>query len=315
MRRRSLFLVAVIIILRMVLAREFKIGYVDTDRVIARCETAAEAKRLLAQEISRLEAKVDSLRNDYESAREEYESQQLTLSEEGRRSKQADVEQKKRRYEVFLNEVYGSEGRIEQKNRELIAPIVKKIDSAVARIATEEGFSLVVDAAKAGILFAAAGLDLTQMVIDELNREYVPVTPGAQRRRFVIPIIWEMNDQAKQDRIGQQIRTFVYDFVQAAPNTEVIANRRADEIAQERNLTGQQIGLEQAIEMGRCLDVDYVVYGFCSKRDRRISFELSLADVRLSTVRQTQSGEAERPELLREQVGAVMRVLLSSIQD
>ncbi|MEO0074432.1 MAG: OmpH family outer membrane protein [candidate division WOR-3 bacterium] len=300
--------------LQLVWAKEFKIGYVDTDRVIARCEAAAEAKRLLTQEIGRLEAKVDSLRNDYEAARQEYDSQQLTLSEEGRRSKQADVEQKKRRYEAFLNEVYGNEGRIEQKNRELIAPIVRRIDSAVARIAADEGFSLVVDAAKAGILFAVQGLDLTDMVIDELNREYVPVAPGSQRRRFVVTPIWETNDQAKQERTGQQIRTFVSDFVQAAPNTEVIPPRRTDEVALERNLTDQQIALEQALDIGRSLDVDYVIYGSCSKRDRRISFELSLADVRLSTVRQTQSGEAERPEFLREQVGAVMRVLLSAIQ-
>lgn len=314
MRWWALFTATVVGILQAALAREFKIGYVDTDRVIARCEAAAEAKRMLTQEISRLEARVDSLRDDYENARQEYESQQLTLSEEGRRSKQADVEQKKRRYEAFLNEVYGSEGRIEQKNRELIAPIVKKIDSAVARIAADEGFSLVVDAAKAGILFAIPGLDLTQFVIDELNREYVTVAAGAQRRRFLVSIIWETNDQAKQDRVGQQIRAFVYDFVQAAPNAEVIANRRVDEIAQERNLAGQQIALEQALDIGRSLDVDYVLYGSCGKRDRRISFELSLADVRLSTVRQTQSAEAERPELLREQVGAVMRVLLSGIQ-
>jgi outer membrane protein len=296
-------------------AKDIKVGYVDSDRVIARYEAAVEAKRQLDQEIGRFEARAESLRADYENAKQEYQSQELTLSEEGKRAKLAEVEQLKRRHEAYLSEVYGREGRIEQKNRELIAPLVQKIDSAVAGIAAEEGFTLVVDASKAGIVFAEPGLDLTQMVIDELNREYTPVTPTQQRKLFVIAVIWDVNDQAKQDRTGEQIRTFAYDFIQAAPNVEMVANRKADEIAQQRNLSGQQIQLDQALDIARTLDADYVVYGFCSRRDRRINFELSVAEVRLSTVRQTQSGEAERPEVLREQVGAVVRVLLSSVQN
>ncbi|MBM3315450.1 OmpH family outer membrane protein [candidate division WOR-3 bacterium] len=297
------------------IAKEYKIGYVDSDRVIARYEAAVEAKRQLDAEIDRFEVRAESLKAEYDNAKQEYESQELTLSEEGKRAKQAEVDQRKRRYEAYLSEVYGREGRIEQKNRELIAPIVQKIDSAVAKLAAEERFSLVVDASKAGIIFAEPGLDLTQLVVDELNREYTPVTPTQQRKLFVVTIIWETNEQARQDRIGEKIRTFSYDFVQAAPNVEMVASRKADEIAQERNLSGQQIQLDQALEIARALDADYVVYGFCSQHDRRTNFELSVADVRLSVVKQAQAGEAEREELLREQVGSVVRVLLSSVQD
>jgi outer membrane protein len=294
-------------------AKEFRVGYVDTDRVIAKYEAAVDAKKQLDAEISKFEARADSLKSDYEQAKQEYESQQLTLSEEGKRAKLAEVEQRKKRYESYLNEVYGRDGRIEQKNKELIAPIVEKIDSAVARLAAEEGFALVVDAAKAGIVYSQAGLDLTQLVIEELNREYTPVATTQQKVNYAVVKIWDMNELARQERVGETVRGIVYDFVEASPQAEMVAVRKLDDVATERNLIGQQLQLEQALEVARAVSADYVVYGFCSKRDRKVTFELSIADVRLSTALKTQQGEADRPEVLREQVAAIVRVLLSSV--
>lgn len=295
------------------MGKDFKVGYVDTDRVIAKYEAAIEAKRQLEVEISRFELRADSLKTDYERAKQEYESQQLTLSEDGKRAKLAEVEQRKRRYESYLSEVYGRDGRIEQKNRELIAPIVEKIDSAVAKLASEEGFSLVVDASKAGIVFGQPELDLTQLVIAELNREFTPVMTAQQKLSYVIVKIWDVNDQAQQDQTGRLIRSYAFDFIKTSPQAEMTAIGRVDQITIERNLGNQQIQREQALEIARALSADYVVYGFCSRRDRKVTFDLAIADVRLGNELKVQQGTADRDELLREQVGAVVRVLLSSV--
>jgi len=68
------------------------------------------------------------------------------------------------------------------------------------------------------------------------------------------------------------------------------------------------------VDAGRALDADYVVYGYSSKQDRRIQFELSIADVRLGTMVKSQKGDAARPDDLQEQVGAVVRVLLAAVE-
>ena len=298
-----------------VAAKEFKVGYVSTDRVIERYEAAVEAKRALNEAIAKFEAKADSLKGDYDRIKSEYESQQLTLSEEGKRAKAAEVDAAKRRYDTYMTEVYGTNGKIDQKNLELIAPIVEQIDSVVSRIAVEEGYSLVLDAAKANIVYSQPGLDITQLVVDELNRQYEPVAPTVTGKAvFAIMPIFNANSQAMQDGVGSQIRSFVYKFASDRVNTDMVANGKTDQ-----ELTGRGISVsgemqqQQAVDVAQALNADFTAYGHCTKQDRHITFEVTLVNVRLNTVIKTQSGEAARPEDLQQQVGEVMRVLLAAI--
>jgi outer membrane protein len=297
------------------LAAESKIGYIDTDVVISKYEAAVEAKKELDAAIDKFEAKVDSLKLDYEQAKQEYDSQQLTLSEEGKRAKQAEVDQRKRRYDSYVAEVYSKGGRIDQKNKELIAPIVEKIDSAVGLVAAEEGFAIVFDASKAGIVYSQTGLDLTQRIIEDLNREYEPVSPGgAQQQVYAIMPVYNSNEQAQQDRIGVQIRQFVYDLVRSTPKTDMVANASVDQHLAGRGLANQQVTQDPALDAARALDADYAVFGTASKQDRRVHLSLSIVNVRLGTLLKTEEGTANRVEDLQEAVAKVVRVLLGSVE-
>lgn len=299
----------------LLVAKEYKVGYIDTDRVIAKLEAAVEAKRELDAAVAKFEARVESLKLDHEQAKQEYDSQQLTLSEEGKRAKLAEVDQRKRRYDSYVAEVYAKGGRIDQKNKELVAPIVEKIDSAVSRVAADEGYALVLDATKAGIVYSQPGFDLTERIIEDLNREYEPVTPaGTGEQVYAIMPVHNRDDQAQQDRIGAQIRQFVYDLVRSTTRTDMVPNARVDQQLTGRGLENQQVVLEPALEAARALDADFVVFGSAGKQDRRVQFTLSLANVRLGTLLKTEEGSASRVEDLQQEVGKVVRVLLGSVE-
>lgn len=294
-------------------AKEYKIGYIDSEAIISRYQGAVEAKKELEAEIEKFRLQAESLRTDYEKALEEYKSQELTLSEEGKRAKQADLEQRKKRYDAFVEQVYREGGKIDQKNKELIAPIVERINTTVSKLAAEEGYALVLDASKSEIVYAQPGLDLTELVIAELNREYAPATPTTKRKTvYVVTFPYETNDEARQDRIGYQVRQFCYELVRAQPNTDVLGLMKVDEIVQSRGFSGRLLGQQEAVEIGRALDANFVFFGQCSKQDRKISFSLSLVDAKLGTFVKTEAGETNRIEDLREQVARVVQILMSS---
>ena len=296
-------------------AKEFRVGFVDYDQVITKYEAAIEAKREMDTVRLGFEAKAESLKGDYEQARAEYESQQLTLSEEGKRAKNAEVDQRKRRYDSYVAEVYGRGGKIDQRYKELIAPIVEKIDSAVAKLSVEEGFDLILDASKAGVVYAQSGLDLTELVLEDLNREFAPVGPATTEKKFyALMPVFNSNDLASQDRVGAEIREAAYRLIGAQPKVEMVANGKVDQQLQTYGLSGET-KLDDALTAGRALDADYVLFGNASKQDRRIQFELSIADARLGTLLKTEKGEAARPEDLTEQVGSVIRVLLAAVEN
>lgn len=313
MHRLWLFLLAAAALTPLA-AKDFRVGYVNTDRIIDRYEAAIEAKTELTAAIAKFEARAESLKADYEQTKAEYESQQLTLSEEGKRAKSAEVDQRKRRYDNYLSEVYSTNGRIDQKNRELIAPIVERIDSVVSRLAAGEGYSLVLDAAKTGIVYSEAGIDLTELVIEELNRRYEPVTPLVTKRVYALMRIHNTESQAEADRIGALIREYAYRLIADQPDVDMVANAKIDQELTSRGAGTGEVTQQQALDVARAVDADITLYGKCSKQDRRISFELTIVNARLGTILKTQTGEAARSEELQEQVAAVIRVLLASVQ-
>jgi outer membrane protein len=294
-------------------AKEFRVGYVDYDQVIAKYEAAIEAKTAMDTVRAGFEAKAESLKSDYEQSKQEYESQQLTLSEEGKRAKNAEVDQRKRRYDSYVAEVYGKGGKIDQQYKELIAPIVEKIDSAVAKLSVDEGFALILDASKSGVVYAQSGLDLTELAIEDLNGEFAPVGPASTGKKvYALMPVYNSNNQASQDHAGSDIRDFAYQFIGAQPNVDMVANGKVDQQLQSYGQSGE-VKLDNAVTAGRALNADYVVFGNASKQDKRVQFELSIADVRLGTMLKSEKGDAARPEDLQVQVGSVVRVLLAAV--
>jgi outer membrane protein len=315
MPRRLLVSGVVLAFALSLVAKEYKVGYIDSDAVISRYEAAKDAKQELDEATAEFKAEADSLRADWEQARSEYESQELTLSEEGKRAKLAEVEQRKRRYDGFLDQVYRTGGKIDQKNNELIAPIVEKISEAVSQLAEEEGFALVLDASKSEVVFAEQGLDITELVVEELNREFIPVGPTATGKLvYAIAPVFEETEEARQENIGDRIRQRLYDRFGAPTGAEMVANRQFNETAESRGYLDREFTIDEAVDVARVLEADYVIYGKCSYDGRRIGFTLTIADVGLNIEKKTQSGESNRIEELLDGIDGVYQALSSSVE-
>ncbi|HDR00381.1 MAG TPA: OmpH family outer membrane protein [candidate division WOR-3 bacterium] len=307
--------VAVLALALAVSAQPAKVGYVDSDEVIAKYEEAREAKSRLERDVAGFRTEAESLRSLYQEALDEYQTQELSLSEEGKRARMAEVEQLKRRYDLFVEEVYRKGGKIDQKNSELIAPLVQKIGEVVSEVAKQEGFTLVLDASKAEILYSSTGLDLTRLVIDELNREYAAVGPVTERNMvYAILPVFATNDEARQERIDLRVREFIYNLVRVQPKTDMVANARVDEQLTQRGVSGRAASGRDAIDVGTALNVDYAILGTCTRQGRQIDFTLTIVDIRMSNEDlKTETGQTQREERLNEEVGRVVQVLLASV--
>lgn len=296
-------------------AKEQRVGYIDSEAVIAKYEEAREAKRELESEVAEFKTAADSLRRQYQQALDEYESQELTLSEEGKRAKMTEVGQLKRRYDGYVDDIYRKGGKIDQKNDELIAPLVEKINEVVGTIAEEEGFALVLDASKSEIVFSDPGLDLTQLVIDELNREFAAVGPvGTDEIIYAILPIAATNDEARQDRVDFKVREFVYNLVRVQPKVEMVESGKVDKQLTERGIEVRTISGRDAVDVGTVLDVDYAIFGTCSKEDPRIEFTLTIVDVRMNNEDlKTETGRVSREANLNDEIARAVQSLLAAV--
>ena len=57
-----------------------------------------------------------------------------------------------------------------QKNAELLEPILDKLKNVIEAISTDDNIDIVLDASTGGILYAVPSLDITDDVIERMNK-------------------------------------------------------------------------------------------------------------------------------------------------
>jgi outer membrane protein len=153
-------------------AQEFqvKIGYVDSQRIFDEYRETQEAERLYKQEVDRWKAEAAAKEQEIVKLREELQAQSLMLSEEKQREKKLELDRKLEDYQNFVAEIFGEDGTAARRNKELTQPIVDKINRILEQLSEAEGYSLVFDIANANIVYAKKDFDLTERVLEELNK-------------------------------------------------------------------------------------------------------------------------------------------------
>ena len=151
-------------------AQEVKIGYIDSQRIFAEFRETQEAEKLYKKEVEKWKADAAVKEQEIAKLQEELRAQSLMLSEEKQKEKKLEIDRKLEEYQRFVAETFGEEGMAAKRNRELTQPIVERINKILENLSETDGYSLVFDVANANIVYAKKDLDLTDRVLEELNK-------------------------------------------------------------------------------------------------------------------------------------------------
>jgi len=153
------------------LAQEVKIGYVDIVKIFSEYKETVEAEKIYNQEVEAWKKKASEMEAELAKLRDEIQSQSLMLSEDKIAEKKLQFEQKLKEYQQYMNEIFGEGGKAAQRNKELTQPIVEKINAVIAKIAEEEGYTIILNASQDVILYAKKSIDITDKVMERLESQ------------------------------------------------------------------------------------------------------------------------------------------------
>jgi outer membrane protein len=152
------------------LAQDVKIGYIDSIKIFAEYKETQEAENLYKKEVDAWKAQAAKMEQDIVKLQDEIKAQSLMLSEEKQKEKRLELDTKMQEYQRFMQETFSDDGLAARRNKELTQPIIEKINRILERMGQEEGYTLIFDAANANIVYADKALDLTELVLVELNK-------------------------------------------------------------------------------------------------------------------------------------------------
>ena len=143
-------------------AQDFRVGFVNTDRIFREANTAKAAQAKLEQEFSRREKELNDIGNNLKTTSDKFEREAPTLSEAQRvqRQKQLvdqdrDFQRKRREFQEDLNA---------RKNEEL-QQVLERANKVVKQVAEAEKYDVVLQEA----VYINPKHDITDTVIKALN--------------------------------------------------------------------------------------------------------------------------------------------------
>lgn len=143
-------------------AQEFKIGFVNTDRIFREASTAKNAQAKLEQEFAKREKDLVDLGNTIKTASEKFEREAPTLSETQRNTRQKQLMDQDREFQRKRREF--QEDLNTRKNEEQQV-VIERANRAVKQVAESEKYDVIFQEA----VYINPKHDITDKVIKSLN--------------------------------------------------------------------------------------------------------------------------------------------------
>lgn len=150
---------------------DIKIAHVDSKMIFEKYAETTKAQRDYDRQVQKWEAEAQAKQKELLEMKERLEKQSLMLSEEKKKELESQFMKKKADYEQFVQQIYGKEGALYQKNQEISDPIIQKIKKTIQDVANQEGYDMVFDRSAGAVVFWKKDNDLTQRVLEILNKE------------------------------------------------------------------------------------------------------------------------------------------------
>ena len=163
LRRPSLWaLLASLAMAMPAFAEDFRVGFVNTDRVFREANSAKAAQAKLEQEFAKREKDLNDMGNTLKSASDKFEREAPTLSEGQRTQRQKQLIDQDREFQRKRREF--QEDLTARKNEEL-QQVLERANRIVKQVAEQEKYDLVLQEA----VYINPKHDITDKVIKALN--------------------------------------------------------------------------------------------------------------------------------------------------
>jgi outer membrane protein len=144
-----------------------KIVYVNSQKIIAQAPGRADAEAQFQKEMDQYKAQVQRMGDSLQTAVADYQKVEPTLTPAVKATRTKDLRDRQAAYQQHVQQL---EQTAQQREAELVRPIMEQINKIIEQIRSENNYTFILDAgSQAGVVVAAdSSLDITDQVIKRL---------------------------------------------------------------------------------------------------------------------------------------------------
>lgn len=270
--RKIFYLLSIFFGITLLQAAEGNIGFVDMQRIANNYYDLREAKRELNSKIREWQAKRDSLKAEIDSLEKEFNKQLPMLTADEIVRKQEEISRKKQEYNAYVKKIWGENGELEKFTKKLVDPYAQRVKEVIATIAKNMGYTAILDKSSSTVLFISGQDDITQAVLQELNKGTTPAGPTRKKLLAVFPFK-EMNSDAHAAGLGGKLQKLIYNGFNGSYKFDVKPLKYVYDAVQSQGITSyENMTYNIALTLAKQLGVDYFVFGNVKLSGDQVTF-------------------------------------------
>lgn len=299
------------VMLGLLLVSALQVGLVDMGR-IEREYVDLQAAR---NEIDRLNREWirqrDSLQQQINELKARFRTQSPAMTEEQRLEMLDQMDALEKDLQNFVQRIWGPGGEYARRSQDILQPYMDRIHEVIQRLATEQGLALVIDVKEAGAVFWDPALDLTSMVLNELNRTAVSAT--TQRLRIAVAPFLARTPETRQRGWAEIVEEEAHKALGAYSRIDLVLRGDVVQVADRLNARRDNMTLELARQIGIQVNAQVVVYGEVEWNNGQVHMTVTFLDLRTGGEGQIRARGSQRVQDTRTAVESAVRNLVQGL--
>lgn len=147
-----------------------KLAYVNTTQVLEEYQGMQEASQAYEVKLQEWQSRTDTLRLEFEKEVKEFEAEKPSLSSKEKEIRLTSIEKKRNDLQKYRE--FASQKAVE-KEAAMTEQVLKQLNTFMKEYGEKMGYTLILGANGQGsLLYAKDGMDITQEMIEMVNRRY-----------------------------------------------------------------------------------------------------------------------------------------------
>lgn len=158
-----------------------KAGHINLNDLLLLLPERKKAESDIQDFAKQLEGQMKTMRAEYENKVSEYQAKEATMTDPVKLDKQKEIANLEERIQNFQSTAQES---LQQKQNELLEPMIEKCKKAISDVAKENGYKVVMDSSQGFLLYSDPTDDLMTLVKKKLGVADVPApapTPAPKK--------------------------------------------------------------------------------------------------------------------------------------
>lgn len=153
-----------------------KAGHINLNDLLLLLPERKKAETDIQDFAKQLEGQMKTMRAEYENKVSEYQAKESAMTDPVKLDKQKEIANLEERIQNFQSTAQES---LQQKQSELLEPMIEKCKKAIGEVAKEKGYNVVIDSSQGALLYSEPSDDLMNLVKKKLGVTEAPATAPA----------------------------------------------------------------------------------------------------------------------------------------